>query len=577
MSLSQDIESRVNILDIVNRYVQTKKAWTNYKALCPFHQEKTASFVISPQKNIAYCFSCHKWGGPIRFLMEIEKLEFGEAVQILAKDAGIELKTDIHKERDKNAVDVYALYKFATEWYHDALYKEENKHALDYLLGRWMHHETIKKFQLGYSSSPRDLLFFLREKWFEEQAIINAWLFVSPTRDKFFGRVIFPIANNHGNIVAFTGRVLDSAIQPKYLNSPASHIFDKSSILYWFHIAKWLLSKVGKIIIVEGQMDTIRLHQAGFEYAVWISGTALTKDHIRHIKRFTKHIYLCLDSDNAGIQATFLSMENLQNEEVDVRIISIPNGKDPDEFIASWWDFEECIQNALSPIDFYLKEGSRKFDVQSVTGKKELIHFCFAYLRTLSSRIEKDIHIREMARILDITPDILHTELRDFERRKPEKPKYSTPDESENTVWEKKKDFSYADILAIYIKKYHYFDLFFRLFQYTLDDLQNERSFSLLTSVLQHGVLDDDQEEYFRCIDLIIEEENISLSPDLIERKCSDLIQKLHVTLFQKECREAISSLPSSSPEYLLVYSQLLQRAQKLRIDSTVLKSFIER
>ena len=237
MTLREDIESRVNILDIVSRYVDTKKAWVNYKALCPFHSEKSPSFVISPQKNIAHCFSCGKWGGPINFLMEIEKIEFKEAVSILAKEAGIELKTDFQKERQAKWGDIYALYREAARWYHEALYKPENKKYLDYLLDRDITDVTIKKFQLGCSTSPRDLYFFLKEKWFTHDFLIESGLFLSESRDKFFSRITFPIANGMGHVVAFTGRVLDDSL-PKYLNSPASAIFDKSSILYGLHLAK---------------------------------------------------------------------------------------------------------------------------------------------------------------------------------------------------------------------------------------------------------------------------------------------------------------------------------------------------
>lgn len=250
MSLAQDIESRIQILDIVNRYVSTKKAGVNYKGLCPFHNEKSPSFVISPTKNIAHCFSCGKGGGPINFLMEIEKIDFREAIAILAKEAGIEMKTQFSVEQSERGKDLYKLYKEATEWYHQALFLPENATALAYLTDRQISIETIRKFQLGYSGSPRDLLFTLKNSGFSTDFIIESGLFVSESRDKFYGRITFPIANTMGHTVAFTGRVLTDSL-PKYLNSPASHIFDKSSILYGLHLAKQAISKIGEAFIVE--------------------------------------------------------------------------------------------------------------------------------------------------------------------------------------------------------------------------------------------------------------------------------------------------------------------------------------
>ena len=195
----------------------------------------------------------------------------------------------------------------------------------------------------------------MREKGFDANFLIESGLFVSESRDKFYGRIVFPIANTMGHTVAFTGRVMDDSL-PKYLNSPASHIFDKSSILYGLHLAKQPISKSGEVYIVEGQMDTIALHQAGVDNTVGISGTALTKDHIRILRRFATTIYLALDSDNAGVKATFSSIENLLNEDIEIKIIHIPNGKDPDEYTKSGGDFRSLRESALSVIDFYLRE-----------------------------------------------------------------------------------------------------------------------------------------------------------------------------------------------------------------------------
>jgi DNA primase len=448
LSLSQDIESRIAITDIVGRYVDMKKAWVNYKALCPFHSEKSPSFIISPQKNIAHCFSCGKWGGPLKFLMEIEKIDFREAIQVLAKEAGVELKTDFQKEKSDAGGDIYALYRATASWYHEALYREENKHYLEYLLERKISDETIKKFQLGCSTAPRDLYFHLKEKWFTPQFLIDSGIFIGENRDKFFARITFPIANSMGHVVAFTWRVLDTAL-PKYLNSPASHIFDKSSILYGLHLAKQLISKSGDVYIVEGQMDTITLHQAGIENAVGISGTALTAEHVQILKRFTKIIYLCLDSDNAWVKATFASIETLANQDIEVRVIEIPNGKDPDDFIKSGWDFSSLKKNALSPIGFYLTEWGREYDLATVIGKKNLIEKCLSFLIPIKSQIEIDMHITEISSKLGVSKDAILAEYKKWSFARDTRSRYRvTEKEEEKIKWDK---FTPSEILAGFI------------------------------------------------------------------------------------------------------------------------------
>ncbi len=539
MTLREDIESRINILDVVNRYVDTKKAWVNYKALCPFHSERTPSFVISPQKNIAHCFSCGKWGGPINFLMEIEKIEFREAASLLAKEAGIELKTDFQKERQEKWGDIYALYREAARWYHEALFREENKKYLDYLTDREITIDTIKKFQLGCSTSPRDLYFFLKEKGFAPQFLIESGLFVSESRDKFFSRITFPIANSMGHVVAFTARVLDDAL-PKYLNSPASHIFDKSSTLYALHLAKQTISKSGKAYIVEGQMDTIMMHQAGIENAVGISGTALTKDHIRALKRFAKVVYLSLDSDAAGVKATFLSIENLMNEDLEIRIISIPNGKDPDEFIKSGGKFEDLEKAALSPIAFYLREWGREYDMSTVVGKKKLIEKCIEFLLPLRSQIEIDMHVSEISLTLGVSKDAIMTEYRrllQYARTRTPLPQDKTPE----NPWEKEA-FTPWELLAGYIYRYDLFSLFFREFRYTTSDLSWERDFSLLARVISRDPLDPDTEERLQVISLFLEEKHLDEDMVLLEKATLQLIKKLHEALLVSEYKKVLTS-----------------------------------
>ena len=250
MSISQDIESRIDIVQLVSRYVTLKKSGVNFKGLSPFVQEKTPSFVVSPAKNIAYCFSSHRGGGPIKFLMEMEKVDYHEALQILAKEAGVELKTNYAREKKDNTLDIYDIHEAAARIYHENIFSPKGKKALDYLLRRGITEDTIKKFQLGYSPEDRSLYDALHQKGAKDQDLIDSGVFVSAGRDKFRGRVVFPIANFTGHTVAFTARAL-SGEEPKYLNSPASRIFSKGSILYGLHLAKADIAKKRSVLVVE--------------------------------------------------------------------------------------------------------------------------------------------------------------------------------------------------------------------------------------------------------------------------------------------------------------------------------------
>lgn len=502
--------------------------------------------------------------------MEIEKLEYREAVDILAKDAGIELKTNFQREREWGAsTDIYGMYRVATEWYHTALFLDENKTALMYLLDRHISRETIEKFQLGYSHAPRDLFFHLKKNGFDEKAILDSGIFVSSSRDKFFWRIIFPIANFLWHVVAFTGRVMDTSL-PKYLNSPASKIFDKSSILYWLHLAKHGASKLGYIIVVEGQMDTIMLHQAWYENTVWISGTALTAEHITIIKRFTKKIYLSLDSDSAGVNATFSSIAATMNEDMDVRIITIPNGKDPDEFIKSGGDFTTCIENALNPIDFFMKEWGTKYDTTSIIGKKQLLDEMLRYIAHITSHTERDLSLIDIAQKMNISKDALYKELRRHETSlKP------VPKGVKKNAWGEIEEFHERDIaenIAWYIRSFHLSDLFSREFRYTLDDLTAVRDFDILIRVLRGEELDDTTNERLSLIELRLEDLHGESTTPVREKAFREWMTRLHTLLFLREKEHRFTEIPPEHPEYLSVYTSLLRRLKELGLSQDIMQ-----
>ncbi len=484
--------------------------------------------------------------------MEIEQIEYREAVKILAKEAGIELKGFSNKAIPPEK-DPYLAHKIATDWYHSHLFSDEGKKALEYLTNRWMTLETIKAFKLGYSSAPRDLLYALKAQWFDISFLKECGIFVNSNRDKFFGRVIFPIANMMGNTVAFTGRILSSG-EPKYLNSPASSIFDKSQILYGLHLAKQSIMKCGEVYIVEWQMDTISLHQAGLTNVVGISGTALTPHHIRILKRFSKVVYLMLDSDNAWVQATFASIENLLNQDIEIRIIHIPNGKDPDDYVQSGGNVESLKETALNVVDFYLKMGEKKYDTSTIIGKKQLIETCLRLIKQLKSEVEVDIYMQHIASSLGISIDVLYSTYRRLRL-----PAHSQKMEDETSSFTP----SILDLLAVYLWKYNFFDLFFEKFAYTIEDLSSIEGAWLLVRVLSEKLLDDDTET-LNTIILYLEEANPSSSQDIQKKNMMDILNRIHGLLLAKEYKNRSANTP---------IDVFIKKAKKLWISQSVLKS----
>lgn len=403
----QDLENSIDIVELVKRYTNLKKAWANYKSLCPFpwHNEKTPSFIVSPSKQIAYCFWCHRWWWPIKFIMDIENCSFKEAVDILSNITWITLSwIDAKKEKIKK--NIYSVLKEIKNYYVKSLQKESK--VLKYLFDRWLTKESIEKFELWFSNSWTELYKYLKEKWFEDGLIekSNVFLDLKNKKDKFIWRVIFPIKNIRWDVVAFAGRVIVDW-EPKYLNSSSSDVYDKSSILYWFYEAKNDISKLNYIMITEGYIDVISLHQAWFKNVVCVSWTALTEKHVQIIKRFTSKIYLCFDNDKAWENATNLAIDMLKNKELEVKIIVLDWWKDPDEIIKNWIDFNIFIKNALSPISYFIK---KLWPINWISDKKEALKKMLEIVKSYSDDIERDYFLKEISEKLDIKLDLVYLE-----------------------------------------------------------------------------------------------------------------------------------------------------------------------
>lgn len=462
MWVVEDLESSIDIVELVKRYTNLKKAWANYKAICPFpgHNEKTPSFIVSPSKQIGYCFGCHRGGWPLKFIMDAENCSFKEAIDMLSSITWVKVKWyDFKQEEIKK--NIYWVFKDIVNYYRKTLnnFPEIKK----YLMDRWLTSESIEKFEFGYSDSWIELYNYLIEKWYNDDLITqtNVFLDIKNKKDKFIWRIIFPIKNNRWDIVALAWRIT-WIWEPKYLNSPASTIYDKSSILYGLFEGRSEITKKDFIIITEWYMDAISLQQAWFKNTVCVSWTALTEKHIQIIKKLTNKIYLCFDNDKAWFNATQLSIQMLRNKDLEVKIISLENAKDPDEAIKAWMDFNIFINNALSPIWFELKNLEK---INWLQDKKIILQKLLSLVKNYQDNIEKDYYLKEISQKLDIKLDIVYLE---YNKTK--------LDKREN-ISIKKTQVTSQDLLIWYCIKYpEKIDLIkenLKLIKYIWEDLKN--------------------------------------------------------------------------------------------------------
>lgn len=359
-SLIDEVRSRNDIVSVIGSYVTLKRAGSNYQGLCPFHSEKTPSFSVSPSRQTYKCFGCGKGGNVITFVMEYENFSFPEALQSLADRVGMTLpKTEMSEEARRQAdtrVRLLELYKKAATHYYRKLYADEGRFAREYIVGRGLSADTLRNFGIGYSDGS--LYRYLKEEGYRDDFLAKSGLFTFDERrgvnDKFFNRVMFPIFDANGKVIAFGGRVLGDGL-PKYLNSPETLIFDKSRNLYGLHVAR--RTKQPYMLLCEGYMDTIALHQAGFDNAVASLGTSLTGMQAKLLSRYTKDVVITYDSDGAGQNAANRAIPILAEVGIRTRVVNMSPYKDPDEFIKALGReaYEERIAQASTSFRFEVK------------------------------------------------------------------------------------------------------------------------------------------------------------------------------------------------------------------------------
>jgi DNA primase len=428
-----EIRDRSSILEVVSDYVTLKKTGKNYKGLCPFHAEKTPSFMVNEEKQIFHCFGCGEGGDAFTFLMKAGHFSFPQAVEELAKRYGVSLPSrELSPAQKKEMAQQDAFFQInqiASDYFHDLLtQRREGEEGRKYIAQRGINREIIIEHRLGYSADrwnglvqhlqekkvPLELasklgLIFPRGKVGASAVREGRKLDASGWYDAFRGRVLFPIFDLHQRIVGFGGRVIREG-QPKYLNSPESSLYHKGEVLYGLPVAKRYVAERNCVLIVEGYFDLLTLHQYGFKHSVATLGTALTPQHIRTLKRYTKNVMTVFDADPAGVQAALRSLPLFLQEEVDGKVVVLPEGEDPDGFLrkGNLKEFQERVEQAVSLIDFFFERLMKTHGVKSVDGKVKIAKEGVALLAKIPDRVRRNFYTKALAERLDVKESFLY-------------------------------------------------------------------------------------------------------------------------------------------------------------------------
>ena len=443
--LLEEIRNRCDIVDIISEYVPLKQAGKSFKGLCPFHGEKTPSFMVSPEKQLFHCFGCGEGGNVFNFLMKYEKISFFEAVKMLAKKSGVSLPVDEEKENflNRQKERLYKLNNLTANYYRECLFKtNQGKKIINYLKKRGINDTSVEKYKLGYAPSGWDVLTnFLKKKGYSYEEltkarIINKSKIEGKYIDYFRDRIIFPIFNLSGRVIGFGGRVLDDSL-PKYINSPETLVYNKGSNLYSLNFAKEDIRKKGYLIIVEGYTDVLITQQYEFNNVAASLGTALTARQIDLIKRFTDIVLIAYDADSAGNMATLRSLDLLVKAGLEVKVIDLPQGYDPADFLIKKGKtpFQNLIDGSLSLIDYKLKLLYSKYSIKTIEGKVKVIKGIIPTLSIMGDENELRAQIVKISEELKLTEEAIRIDLVKYKKGLKEFiPSFINPDSESGNI-----------------------------------------------------------------------------------------------------------------------------------------------
>ena len=526
--LLEEIKSHIDIVEFISDYVALKKSGQNYKGLCPFHSEKTPSFMVSQPKQIFHCFGCAAGGDVVSFLMKHDNLPFGEALQYLAKKAGLKITdsafdTNFSAKRQK----ILQVNEEAMKFYMRAL--RQSNTAMAYLRQRGVSEDALTTFSIGYAPDQRNTLsLHLKKMGHSDSILMNAGLAVADgkgCRDWFRGRILFPIFTMRNDIVAFGGRVMDNAL-PKYINSPETEIFKKSETLYAINLSKDEIRKKGYALIVEGYLDAIMCHQHGFKNTVAPLGTALTSRHVHKLKSLTNGVVLVFDSDDAGVSAARRSLSILCETDIRAKVLLLPPGEDPDSFLRKTGSepFRKSLSSAQSMIEFLLS---------SAKGERiEAIREALAMIASMKDLLQADELVRELVDRSKINESVLRSELEKMRQKAHahtrEKPQHAAAPFN-------REELLLLSALLSFPEKSHSV-----LSQLTLEDIRDETIRSLLHKINKHGdtvtipILLNDADDAERTLITGLSL-NPGFDPEHVDKNIDDCLLKLKQRKDEKE------------------------------------------
>ncbi len=413
-----DVRQSNDIVDVISQYVRLKRSGRNYFGLCPFHNEKSPSFSVSPEKQIFHCFGCGVGGNVFTFLTKIEGINFVEAVQQLAERANIQLPTlenNMDSAKEVLKAKVYKVNEFTAKYYHENLYRPESKMAQEYIKKRKLSNETLKSFQIGFSGKFDELYRELKKQGFEDREILESGLVNKNDRgqyiDRYRNRLMFPICDVRGRVIAFGGRVLDDS-KPKYINSPENVVYSKGRHLYGLNVAKKYDIKK-RLLIVEGYMDVVSLHQRDIHNVVASLGTALTQQQGYLLRNNTEQIILSYDSDEAGQTAKVRAMEILQNMGCDIRVLQMEGAKDPDEYVIKYGNarFQNLVDKAISVIEFKVKILRQSLNLENTNDKIKFLNEIAKLISKIDNSMEREVYIEKIAKEYDVSKEAIYAEV----------------------------------------------------------------------------------------------------------------------------------------------------------------------
>ena len=413
----EQVRQSNDIVDIISQYVHLTRKGRNYFGLCPFHNEKSPSFSVSPDRQIFHCFGCGVGGNTYTFLMKIEGIGFKEAIEQLAEKANIQLPTIQNAEenaKEELKAKVYKINQFTAEFYHQNLYKPTAKNAQEYVKKRKLTQNTLETFKIGFSGKYDELYKSLKTQGFGEKEILESGLVIKNDKGQFIdmyrNRLMIPICDIRGRVIAFGGRVLDDS-KPKYINSPENVVYSKGRHLFGLNVAKKDCSK--KLLIVEGYMDVISLYQRGITNVVAALGTALTEQQGWLLRKSTEQVILGFDADTAGQTAIARSMEILQKMGCDMRVLQIDGAKDPDEFVLKFGEgrFKLAMDNAISLVEFKVKSLSKDINIENASDKIKFLNEIAKILAKVDNTMEREIYIEKIAKGYNISKEAIYAEV----------------------------------------------------------------------------------------------------------------------------------------------------------------------